>query len=88
MIVTTLEKVFANLKNNFKNPKYYRIRSDSNTFNTYLNNPFCLRVLETFGFETEANSKDLIFPINTLDTIILKNYKIFNDAVKSVVRNG
>lgn len=67
--------------------KYYRIRSDSNTFNTYLNNAYCLKLLDEFGFHIEANSKDLLFPLETTEKFINKKYKLFTEAIKKLAKN-
>ena len=85
LITTTLDKVFSNLKINYGVSKFYRIRSDSKTFNTYLNNEYCLKILEIFGFFKEANSTDLIYDINTDENQIIRSYTAFEKALKAVV---
>ena len=84
LIITTIEKVFLNLVNNYKNIKYYRIRCDSNTFKTYLSNSYSLKILELFGFHKEANSNDLVYSLEVSHLTIQQNYLKFKETFANV----
>lgn len=89
IIVNTIEKIIQNVINNSKNPKYFRIRSESNTFKTYFRYTYSISILEEFGFILDESSQDLNLnleaDINNLE-ILLNEYRINLDHhVKSSI---
>ena len=86
LITSTIEKIFSNIGKNYNNPKYYRIRSESNTFKSYLSNKFTIKVLEDFGFFIDQQTGDVVLPKDTEEKVISRGLKNFQMALLKYAR--
>lgn len=61
-IINVIERIMLNVLNHPKNPKFYKVKKDSNTFKTNIeNNLFAKNIFELFLFEKNEEQKEFYY---------------------------
>lgn len=84
-IINVIERIMLNVLNHPKNPKFYKVKKDSNTFKTNIeNNLFAKKIFELFLFEKNEGQKEFYYLKDDTNLILFQE---LYDILVYYVRN-